>query len=51
MRLLCFMADRLDERSTWGFWIGGLGTVFIAPYPANLIVGAVLFAAGFLPDA
>jgi energy-converting hydrogenase Eha subunit G len=45
-----YLRDRLVERSTWGFWIAGLSTVFIAPYPANLIIGVVLFAAGFLPD-
>lgn len=45
-----YLRARLKERSTWRFWIAGLSTVFIAPYPANLIIGVVLFGAGFLPD-
>jgi RimJ/RimL family protein N-acetyltransferase len=45
-----YLRDRAVERSTWAFWIAGLSTVIIAPYPFNIVIGAVLFAAGFLPD-
>lgn len=42
--------SRLNERSTYMFIIGSLGTVSTCPEPFNWIGGALLFVAAFVPD-
>jgi hypothetical protein len=41
---------RLNERSTYMFFIGSLGTVSAFPAPFNWIGGAVLAVAALVPD-
>ena len=41
---------RLNERSTYMFIIGSLGTVSAFPAPFNWIGGAVLAVAALVPD-
>lgn len=48
--MIAYIRARLNERSTWGFWFGGVSTVAAMPYPANVFLGIALLAVGFLPD-
>lgn len=44
------LRGRLNERSTYMFILGSLGTVSACPSPFNWIGGAVLLIAALVPD-
>lgn len=50
MNYLASIRARLNERSTYMFWIGSIGTVAAFPEPWSYIGGAILFVAGLVPD-
>lgn len=49
--LIAWMRARIGERSTWAFWFGSGAIAFFAPYPASVVMGLVVFFAGFIPDS
>lgn len=50
MGFLTSLRARLNERSTYMFWIGSMGVVAGFPAPFNYVGGVVLFIAGLVPD-
>jgi hypothetical protein len=50
LKAITHLRERLNERSTWMFWIGSMGTVAAFPEPFNYIGAAMLFIAGLVPD-
>ena len=47
---MAYLRARLGERSTWMFWMGGIGSVAGLASPFNWIGAAALFGAGLVPD-
>ena len=50
MAFLQFLKARLNERSTYAFWLAGLGAVAALSEPFNWVGLGVLFVAGMVPD-
>ena len=50
MAVFDFLKDRFNERSTYMFWLAGIGAVAALPSPFNWIGAGILFIAGLVPD-
>lgn len=50
MKLIQYVKQRFNERSTYMFIVSSLGTVSACPPPFNYIGGALLFLAALVPD-
>jgi hypothetical protein len=50
VKILNYLRQRLNERSTYMFIVGAMGSVSVLPVPFNWIGFLLLMIAAFVPD-
>ena len=50
IKLLAYIRDRLNERSTWMLFVAGISGASAIPYPWSIGFMLASFIAAFIPD-